>query len=64
MYKDLDNNKLDYIILGTSLTESLLSAYLARGGKKAIHFDISRIYGGDCKNFNIKDLENCSFVFI
>jgi RAB protein geranylgeranyltransferase component A len=60
MYKDLDNTKLDYVIIGTSLTEALLSSNLARAGKKSLHLDISRVYGGDCKNYNIKDLDNCN----
>jgi RAB protein geranylgeranyltransferase component A len=33
MYKDLDNEKYDFLILGTSLTETALSAYLAKTKK-------------------------------
>jgi RAB protein geranylgeranyltransferase component A len=65
MYKELNDNKFDYVIFGTSLIESILSAYLARRGKKILHVDFSRFYGGDCKNFNFKDLDHCkSFEFI
>ena len=34
MYNDLLNKKFDYVIFGTSLTESILSAYLAKSRKK------------------------------
>ena len=56
MYKDLEKNKYDYLILGTNLTESALSAYLAKIKSKIIQADISNSYGGDCKNFNLKIL--------
>ena len=64
MYKDLNNTKLDYVIIGTSLTESILSSYLSKSGKKIVHFDVSKCYGGDCKNYNFKDLEICICIFI
>jgi RAB protein geranylgeranyltransferase component A len=64
MYKDLDNKIFDYIIVGTSLCESILSANLAKSGKKVLHLDQSKFYGGDCKNFSLKDLDNCSYHFI
>ena len=57
MYKDLENEKYDFLILGTSLTETALSAYLAKTKKKLIQIDISKSYGGDCKNFNLRDME-------
>ena len=57
MYKDLENQKYDFLIIGTSLPESSLSAYLAKLEKKIIHIDISKSYGGDCKNFNLRDME-------
>ena len=58
MYKDLENQKFDFLILGTNLTESALSAYLAKSKYKIIQIDISKSYGGDCKNFNLRDMEN------
>ena len=57
MYKDLENEKYDFLVLGTSLTETSLSAYLAKTKKKLIQIDISKSYGGDCKNFNLRDME-------
>jgi len=61
MYKDLDNKIYDYVIFGTSLTESILSSYLAKSEKKILHLDISKFYGGDCKNFSYKDLDCCKY---
>lgn len=58
MYKDIDQTDYDYVIIGTSLEESILSAFLAKTGKKILHLDISKYYGGDCKNYNLKDLSS------
>ncbi len=63
MFKDLDNTSYDYVIFGTSVSESLISSYLSKCGKKVIHFDISRHYGGDCKNFSYKDFKNRKQIF-
>ena len=54
MYNDLLNKKFDYVIFGTSLTESILSAYLAKSRKKILILESSNSYGGDCKTFNLK----------
>jgi len=59
MYNELENKEYDCVIFGTSLSESIISAYLSRCGKRIVHFEISKIYGGDCKNFSFKDLNNC-----
>jgi len=59
MYKDLENKEFDFVIVGTSVEEAILSAYLAKCGKKILHLDISKFYGGDCKNFSLRDLDNC-----
>ena len=42
MYKDLEDKKFDFLILGTNLTESALSAYLAKSKYKIIQIDISK----------------------
>jgi RAB protein geranylgeranyltransferase component A len=63
MYKELDNKQFDYIVIGTSMCESILSSYLAKSGKKIIQFDISKFYGGDCKNFTFRDLDHCIIYF-
>jgi RAB protein geranylgeranyltransferase component A len=64
MYKELENKEFDYVIFGTSITESIISAHLAKCGKKIIQFEISKFYGGDCKNYSYKDLDNCrNYIF-
>ena len=57
MYKDLEKENYDFIIIGTSLTETAISAYLAKTKHKIIQLDVSKSYGGDCKNFNLRDME-------
>jgi RAB protein geranylgeranyltransferase component A len=64
MYTELDNSQFDYIIFGTSLEESILSAYLSKSGKKVLHLEISKIYGGDCKNYNMRDFNQCKYLII
>jgi RAB protein geranylgeranyltransferase component A len=61
MYKELENKEFDFVIVGTSITEAILSAYLSKCGKKILHLDIGKHYGGDCKNFSFKDLEQCKY---
>jgi RAB protein geranylgeranyltransferase component A len=68
MYKELNNSQFDYIVFGSSLSESILSAYLSKLKLKVLHVDFSKFYGGDCKNFNLKDMDsfikeqNCGHV--
>ena len=57
MYNDLCNQEYDYIVIGSSLAESSLSAYFSRLKKKVLQVDASKVYGGDCKNYNLKDLD-------
>lgn len=64
MYKELDNQSFDYVIIGTSLCESILSAYLTKLNKKILHLDVSKFYGGDCKNLSIKDMDHCNINLI
>lgn len=59
MYKDIDNEKFDCAVIGTGITETIVSSHLAKCGKKIIQFDISKFYGAECKNFNLRDLEEC-----
>lgn len=58
MYSDLNHKKFDVLIIGTSLCESIISSFLSKNGKKIIHMDNSRFYGGDCKNMNFREFEN------
>ena len=54
MYKDLEGQNYDFLIIGTGLTESALSAFLSKSKYKIMQIDISKSYGGDCKNFNLR----------
>ncbi len=42
MYKDIDGTAFDFEIFGSSLEEWILSAYLAKQGKKILHLDMSK----------------------
>ena len=56
----LDTTHFDYIVLGTDLPESILSAALAKQKLSVLTIDISTAYSGTIKSLNLKDL--CSFV--
>lgn len=58
MYKDLNNKSFDLIVLGTSLTESIISSYFSRNGKKVLQIDFNKFYGGDCMNMNFREFQN------
>lgn len=47
----------DALVLGTGLTECLIAASLARHGKKVLHLDRDRSYGGNWRSLNLKDFE-------
>ncbi|KAH0445875.1 hypothetical protein IEQ34_025290 [Dendrobium chrysotoxum] len=46
----------DAIILGTGLTECVLSALLSVDGKKVLHMDKNAYYGGDGASLNLTQL--------
>ncbi|KAJ3278168.1 hypothetical protein HK104_002591 [Borealophlyctis nickersoniae] len=46
----------DVIVLGTSLTESIVAGALSRAGKKVLHLDDNEFYGGSYASFDIKSL--------
>lgn len=60
MYKELNNKKFDAFILGTSLSESVVSSFLSKNGKKILHLDVNKSYGGDCKNMNFIEFNRFS----
>ena len=51
---DLNNENIDFVVLGTNLTESLLGTGLSIAGKKVMHLDLTDRYGGVLANFNLK----------
>jgi RAB protein geranylgeranyltransferase component A len=63
MYEELDKKDFDFVVFGSGVSESLISSHITRCGKKLLQFDISKFYGADCKNFNLRDLEECKKKF-
>ncbi|KAJ2779823.1 Rab GDP dissociation inhibitor alpha [Coemansia javaensis] len=50
------DEEYDVIILGTGLTECMLSGILAVEGKKVLHMDRNDFYGGECASVNLAQL--------
>ncbi|KAJ1902653.1 Rab GDP dissociation inhibitor alpha [Coemansia sp. S100] len=50
------DEEYDVIILGTGLTECMLSGILAVEGKKVLHIDRNDFYGGECASLNLTQL--------
>lgn len=46
----------DYIVLGTGLTECVLSGILSSEGKKVLHIDKQAFYGGEAASLNLTQL--------
>ncbi|ORZ31239.1 GDP dissociation inhibitor [Catenaria anguillulae PL171] len=50
------NENYDVIVLGTGLTECILSGLLSVEGKKVLHMDRNDYYGGDCASLNLTQM--------
>ncbi|KAJ1918535.1 Rab GDP dissociation inhibitor alpha [Mycoemilia scoparia] len=50
------DEKYDAIVLGTGLTECVLSGLLSVEGKKVLHMDRKDYYGGECASLNLTQL--------
>jgi len=46
----------DAIVLGTGLTECIISGLLSVNGKKVLHMDRNDYYGGDCASLNLEQV--------
>lgn len=46
----------DYIVMGTGLTECILSGLLSVSGKKVLHVDRNNFYGGESASLNAEQL--------
>jgi len=46
----------DVIVLGTGLTECIISGLLSVEGKKVLHLDNNDFYGGECASLNLTQL--------
>ena len=42
-----DDNHFDVLVIGTGVTESVLSAALSRAGKRVLHIDTNAYYGAE-----------------
>jgi len=47
------DEEYDVIVLGTGLTECIISGLLSVNGKKVLHMDRNDYYGGDCASLNL-----------
>eukprot|EP00516_Mucochytrium_quahogii_P004595 CAMPEP_0203762076 /NCGR_PEP_ID=MMETSP0098-20131031/15033_1 /ASSEMBLY_ACC=CAM_ASM_000208 /TAXON_ID=96639 /ORGANISM=" , Strain NY0313808BC1" /LENGTH=640 /DNA_ID=CAMNT_0050656337 /DNA_START=1057 /DNA_END=2979 /DNA_ORIENTATION=- len=56
----LTEEHFDAVIVGTGLTESILSAAMALSGKKVLHLDHNDFYGGNQATVNVKQVEEMS----
>lgn len=50
------DEEFDAIVLGTGLTECILSGLLATHGFKVLHLDRNPYYGGECASLNLEQL--------
>lgn len=54
-------NGLQVIVLGTGLTECVLSGLLSVEGKKVLHMDRNDYYGADSASLNLTQASNFPF---
>lgn len=54
--KPLADGNYDVVVLGTGLTECILSGILSVSGYKVLHMDRNSYYGGACASLNLKQL--------
>ena len=50
------NDTYDAIVLGTGLTECVISGLLSVNGYKVLHMDKNNYYGGECASLNLEQL--------
>lgn len=50
------DDSYDVIVMGTGLTECILSGLLSVGGKKVLHMDRNNYYGGESASLNLTQL--------
>ena len=51
----LDERRFDVVLLGTSLTNTILAAALAKSGKKVLHLDANDFYGAADSSLTLTD---------
>lgn len=55
-YEKLADGEYDAIVLGTGLTECVLSGILSVGGLRILHCDRNDYYGGACASLNLQQM--------
>ncbi|KXS22032.1 rab GTPase activator [Gonapodya prolifera JEL478] len=50
------DEEYDVVVLGTGLTECILSGLLSVEGKKVLHMDRNDYYGGECASLNLSQI--------
>jgi len=53
---DIESDEFDFVILGTGLTECILSGILSSEGKKVLHLDSNTYYGSESSSLNLDQL--------
>jgi Rab GDP dissociation inhibitor len=54
--KEALEEKFDYVVLGTGLTECVVSGLLSVNGKKVLHLDRNDYYGGESASLNLEQV--------
>lgn len=55
-YEPLADGQYDAVVLGTGLTECILSGLLSVGGLRVLHCDRNDYYGGQCASLNMNQM--------
>lgn len=50
------DQEYDFVILGTGLTECILSGILSMEGNKVLHLDQNKFYGGECASLSLSQV--------
>lgn len=50
------DGKYDVIVLGTGLTECIISGLLSVEGKRVLHIDKNTYYGGECASLSLDQI--------
>lgn len=59
---ELSKEEFDFLIIGTSLSNSIYACYVSSNKKKVIHVDSSYEYGGSDRGYFLKEIETFSFI--
>lgn len=52
------------VVLGTGLTECIISGILAMEGKRVLHVDRNPYYGGECTSMNLTQVDHEFLILI